>query len=136
MAVAQIDDDVRYRLLKLVEEQPELTQREAAERRGMSLGKVNYCFRALIGKGWVKARNFRNAERKGAYVYLLTPKGIEEKLRVTARFLDRKLREYDALIEELHVLTSEVNEHRKANGKPEVVFNAARSKTSRGEGES
>lgn len=132
MTVAQIDDDVRYRLLKLVEERPELTQREAAERLGMSLGKVNYCFRALMAKGWVKARNFRNAERKGAYVYLLTPKGIEEKLRVTARFLDRKLREYEALVDELHTLTSEVNEHRKANGQPEVVFEAARSRTNGG----
>ncbi|MFA6958606.1 MAG: MarR family EPS-associated transcriptional regulator [Thermoanaerobaculia bacterium] len=121
-----MDDDVRYRLLKLVEETPELTQREAAERLGMSLGKVNYCFRALMSKGWVKARNFRNAERKGAYVYLLTPKGIEEKLRVTARFLDRKLHEYDLLVEELHVLTTEVNEHRKANGQPEVQLRISR----------
>ena len=126
MPAAQIDDDVRYRLLKLVEEQPELTQREAAERLGMSLGKVNYCFRALMAKGWVKAQNFRNSERKGSYVYLLTPKGIEEKLRVTARFLDRKLREYDLLVEELHTLTDEVNEHRKANGEPEVVLNVQR----------
>ena len=73
MAVAQIDDDVRYRLLKLVEEQPGLTQRAAAERLGMSLGKVNYCFRAIMAKGWVKARNFRNSSRKTAYAYLLTP---------------------------------------------------------------
>ncbi len=134
MAVAQIDDDVRYRLLKLVEEQPGLTQRAAAERLGMSLGKVNYCFRAIMAKGWVKARNFRNSSRKTAYAYLLTPKGIEEKLRVTARFLDRKLHEYDALVEELQVLTSEVNEHRKANGQPEVVFDAPVSRTN-GRGE-
>ena len=134
MPAARIDDDVRYRLLKLVEEQPELTQREAAERLGMSLGKVNYCFRALMSKGWVKARNFRNSERKGAYVYLLTPKGIEEKLRVTARFLDRKLREYDTLVDELHTLTSEVNEQRKASGQPEVVFEAGRLRTN-GRGE-
>ncbi|MGK2858888.1 MAG: MarR family EPS-associated transcriptional regulator [Thermoanaerobaculia bacterium] len=129
-----MDDDVRYHLLKLVEEQPDLTQREAAERLGMSLGKVNYCFRALVSKGWVKARNFRNSSRKTAYAYLLTPKGIEEKLRVTARFLDRKLGEYDALVEELHTLTSEVNAHRKAKGQPEVVFEAPASRTN-GKGE-
>ncbi len=135
MAIAQIDDDVRYRLLKLVEERPELTQREAAESLGMSLGKVNYCFRALIDKGWVKARNFRNSQRKAAYAYLLTPKGIEEKLRVTARFLDRKLREYDSLVEEVRILTDEVNHINRANGKPEVVFDPVAGRTSNGNGQ-
>jgi len=88
----------------------------------MSLGKMNYCLRALMEKGWVKARNFRNAKRKTAYAYLLTPKGIEEKIRVTARFLERKLQEYDALVEEVRALTDEVNCVNRANGEPEVVF--------------
>ena len=136
MAVAQIDDDVRYRLLKLLEERPELTQREAAERLGMSLGKVNYCLRALMNKGWVKARNFRNSSRKTAYAYLLTPKGFEEKLRVTARFLDRKLHEYDALVAELHLLTIEVNEHRKAKGETPVDFSAPLPRNGKGGEES
>jgi EPS-associated MarR family transcriptional regulator len=117
-----IDDDVRYRLFKLVEDHPEITQREAAEALGVSLGKANYCFRALMQKGWVKARNFRNSKNKIGYVYLLTPQGIEEKMRVTRRFLDRKLREYDSLVVELEVLTTEVNQHRRANGEPEVEW--------------
>jgi len=119
---SSIDDDVRYHLFKLVEEHPEITQREAAEALGVSLGKANYCFRALMQKGWVKARNFRNSRNKIGYVYLLTPQGIEEKMRVTRRFLDRKLREYDALVEELAELTTEVNEQNRANGEPEVEW--------------
>jgi MarR family transcriptional regulator, temperature-dependent positive regulator of motility len=120
-----LDDDVRYRLFKLVEEHPEITQREAAEALGVSLGKANYCFRALIRKGFVKARNFRNSKNKIAYAYLLTPRGIEEKMLVTRRFLDRKLAEYDALVTELHELTREVNQQRRANGEPEVPFEPA-----------
>jgi EPS-associated MarR family transcriptional regulator len=121
-----IDDDVRYRLFKLVEEHPEITQRAAAEALGMSLGKANYCFRALIRRGFVKARNFRNSKNKIGYAYLLTPRGIEEKMLVTRRFLDRKLAEYDALVSELEELTTEVNEQRRANGEPEVEWQVKR----------
>lgn len=120
-----IDDDVRYHLFKLVEEHPEITQREAAAALGVSLGKTNYCFRALMRKGWVKARNFRNSKNKIGYAYLLTPQGIEEKMRVTRRFLDRKLREYDALVDQLDELTTEVNQQRRANGEPEVEWKPA-----------
>jgi len=112
MAATELSDDVRYRLLKLVEQHPELTQRQAALHLGMSVGKVNYCFRALVQKGWVKAKNFTNSRRKVGYVYLLTPKGIEEKLKVTYRFLDRKVKEYEDLGEEVRKLTAEVSELR------------------------
>lgn len=108
-----LSDDLRYRLLKLVESTPQLTQREAALHLGVSVGKVNYCLNALIGKGWVKARNFTNNRNKFAYMYLLTPKGIEEKLKVTYRFLDRKVKEYEELGEEVRLLNEEVQELRK-----------------------
>jgi EPS-associated MarR family transcriptional regulator len=111
-----IPDEMRYRLLKLVEENPGLTQREAAEAMGMSLGKVNYCLQAVVRKGWVKVKNFTHSSRKAGYIYLLTPKGIEEKLEVTVRFLDRKQHEYEALTEELRVLTAEVDAIHNANG--------------------
>ena len=76
---------------------------------GISLGKVNYCLRALIEKGWVKAANFRRSSNKVAYAYLLTPRGIDEKARVTAQFLMRKVAEYEALEKEIENLRREVS---------------------------
>lgn len=84
-----------------------MTQRELAEEMGMSLGKANYCLKALIEKGWVKAGNFRRNKHKLRYAYLLTPKGLEEKARVTISFLRRKQKEYDMLEEELQRLREE-----------------------------
>jgi EPS-associated MarR family transcriptional regulator len=92
-----LSDEVRYKLFKLLEANPELSQREVARELGVSLGKVNYCLRALIAKGWVKVTNFTNSSNRSAYAYLLTPRGIDEKARVTARFLQFKLREYELL---------------------------------------
>ena len=83
------------------------SQRRIAHELGISLGRVNFCLQALIQKGLVKANNFRNNSSKRAYLYLLTPKGIEEKAMVTARFLKRKLQEYDALKRELEELQRE-----------------------------
>ena len=85
--------EIRYRLLKYLEAHPEATQREVARELGMSLGKVNYCVKALISKGWIKARNFRNSKNRAAYFYILTRKGIEEKVNVTGAFLRRKVAE-------------------------------------------
>ena len=99
-----MDDAIRYRLLKILGEQPHLTQRELAETMGVSLGKANYCLRALIEVGMVKAGNFKKSANKAAYLYTLTPRGIEEKTKVTHRFLKRKVEEYEAIrceIEEL-----------------------------------
>src|SRR5688572_1789073 len=86
-----LTDELRYQLLAYVAENPETTQRDVASYLGVSVGKVNYCIRALIERGWVKVRNFTNSRRKAAYAYYLTPKGIEAKVRVTFRFLQIKL---------------------------------------------
>ena len=105
-----LSDEVRYRLLKYLADNPSATQRELARELGVSVGKVNYCLRALVDKGLVKVRNFRNNENKSSYAYLLTPKGIEEKVTVTLDFLRWKLEEYDLLSKEIERLTDEVRE--------------------------
>jgi EPS-associated MarR family transcriptional regulator len=96
-----LSDEVRYKLLKLLEPNPTLSQREVARHLGISLGKANYCLKALIDKGWVKAANFKNSKNKAAYMYLLTPRGIEEKSRITAEFLQIKMQEYETLKAEI-----------------------------------
>jgi EPS-associated MarR family transcriptional regulator len=105
-----LNEEVRYRLLKLLEPNPHRSQREVAKELGISLGKVNYCLRALVDKGWIKATNFKNSRNKTAYMYLLTPRGFDEKTRVTARFLKRKVREYEALRTEIEQLRSEAKQ--------------------------
>ena len=105
-----LSEEVRYKLLKLLEPNPHLSQREVARELGISLGKVNYCLKALVDKGWIKAANFKNSRNKAAYMYLLTPRGFEEKARVTARFLTRKVREYEALRVEIEQLRNEAEQ--------------------------
>jgi EPS-associated MarR family transcriptional regulator len=104
-----LDDSTRYQLLRVLEERPEISQRHLARELGMSLGKTNYCLRAVIDRGWVKARNFKNSKNKSAYLYQLTPKGVSAKARITKRFLDRKLAEFQTLEEEIAELRAEVN---------------------------
>jgi EPS-associated MarR family transcriptional regulator len=94
-------DEVRYKLLKLLDANPELSQRDVARELGISLGKANYCLRALVGKGWIKASRFTNSRNKAAYMYLLTPRGIDAKVRLTFEFLRIKLREYEILRDEI-----------------------------------
>lgn len=101
-------DEIRYRLLTYLEEHPTATQRDVARELGISVGKVNYCLQALIGTGYIKARNFRNSNNKSAYLYVLTPRGIEEKINVTCAFLRRKQDEYDLLAREIERLAEEV----------------------------
>lgn len=103
-----IDDETRYRLLKLLYEDPQISQREMAKALGVSLGKANYCLNALAEKGLVKARNFRKSENKKGYTYFLTPKGIDEKARAAVHFLKRKLAEYEGLKAEIEALRREV----------------------------
>jgi EPS-associated MarR family transcriptional regulator len=103
-----ITDEMRYRLLKHLAEYPEASQRELAERLGISLGKVNYCLRALVARGWVKMRNFKNSQRKSGYAYYLTPKGLDHKFQVTMRFLQLKVAEHDAVLRDIEVLQAEV----------------------------
>jgi EPS-associated MarR family transcriptional regulator len=103
-----LHDDLRYRILKQLEANPAISQRELAEALGVSLGRANYCLRALIDKGLVKVDNFRRKDNKLAYAYLLTPAGIADKVVVTRRFLQRKLTEYDVLKAEIEALQREV----------------------------
>ncbi len=109
-----LSDEYRYRILKHLEADPEISQRELAKALGISLGRANYCIRALIEKGFVKANNFRNSGNKSAYAYYLTPRGFEEKARVTVQFLKRKVAEYEALKGEIESLRRETNEASKA----------------------
>lgn len=99
-----LTDEYRYKILKLVESKPEISQRELAQQLGISLGKTNYCLKALIEKGLLKATNFRNSKNKLAYMYLLTPTGIEEKSTITLRFLKAKIKEYQMLQTEINLL--------------------------------
>jgi EPS-associated MarR family transcriptional regulator len=101
------DGDVHYKLMRLLEANPQMSQRDAARELGVSLGKVNYCLRALVKKGWIKATNFTNSRNKAAYMYLLTPRGIEEKADLTVRFLQIKVQEYEALREEISQMRRE-----------------------------
>ncbi len=103
-----MNEEIHFRVLKVIQGSPKITQRELADRLGVSLGKVNYCLRAMIDKGWVKAQNFKNSNRKMAYTYLLTSTGIEEKAGMTIRFLKRKVDEYEALRKEIEELRLEV----------------------------
>ena len=99
-----------YKVLRILQDNPDLTQRELAERLGMSVGSLNYCLRALIDKGFVKMGNFQKSKNKFKYVYLLTPQGIAEKVALTSRFLQRKMEEYDALKMEIEALKAEVGQ--------------------------
>ena len=96
------------KVLRIIEETPEITQRELAQKLGVSLGKVNYCLKALIQRGWVKVNNFRNSRNKVAYSYLLTRKGIDRKAKITARYLRSKIEEYESLKKEIEVLRREI----------------------------
>jgi EPS-associated MarR family transcriptional regulator len=111
-------EEAHLKLLRLIESRPNLTltQREVARELGMSLGKVNYCVQALIEKGWIKARNFRNNKNKLSYAYLLTPRGIEQKAAITLHFLRRKMEEYETLKKEIRDLRREVDQN--SNGAP------------------
>jgi EPS-associated MarR family transcriptional regulator len=105
-----LTDEYRYKIFKLVEAHPEISQRELARELGISLGKANFCMKALIEKGLLKAGNFRNSKNKMAYVYKLTPKGIEEKTNVTMRFLKQKMTEYESLKSEIEFLRQEAQQ--------------------------
>lgn len=105
---AKLQEDTNYRVMRLLEENPDMTQRELAERLGVSVGGLNYCLKALIEKGWVKMHNFSHSKNKFGYMYLLTPIGMAEKTLLTSRFLKRKLEEYDALKTEIEALQTEI----------------------------
>jgi EPS-associated MarR family transcriptional regulator len=104
----QIQEDTYFRVMRILQENPDFTQRELAEKLGMSVGGLNYCLKALMEKGWVKMQNFQNSKNKFKYVYLLTPQGIDEKVALTSRFVKRKLHEYKTLKAEIESLHKEL----------------------------
>jgi EPS-associated MarR family transcriptional regulator len=104
---AKIQDEARFKILRLLHQNPELNQRELGDRVGVSLGAVNYCLRALIERGFVKATNFTKSSNKLGYAYVLTPAGIAEKTKLTRRFLVSKKAEYEALRAEIDALSHE-----------------------------
>jgi EPS-associated MarR family transcriptional regulator len=108
MPAGMVTDEVHYKILKILETAPDISQRDLARELGVSVGKANYCLRALMAKGLIKANNFKNSRNKKAYMYLLTPRGIVEKTQVTSRFLQRKMAEYEALKLEIETLKREV----------------------------
>lgn len=115
-SIKMLTDEYRYKILKLVEARPDISQRELAKDLGISLGKANFCLKALIEKGLLKAANFRNNQNKLAYMYLLTPAGIEEKSSITLRFLKSKMQEFELLQREIEQISQDV-------GSPEQLRN-------------
>jgi EPS-associated MarR family transcriptional regulator len=102
--------EVSYRILKILESEPAITQRALAERLGVSLGKANYCLRALIRKGFVKVRNFKNSRRKVQYVYVLTPSGVQERMTEALEFLRIKSDEFSEIRSEIERLSARLGE--------------------------
>jgi EPS-associated MarR family transcriptional regulator len=106
-------NDLDYEILNQITHQPVASQRGLAVRLGVSVGKINYCLRALVDRGWVKANNFRRNDNKWAYAYLLTPSGVNAKLRLARAFLARKENEFERLQSEIHALRSELSREGK-----------------------
>lgn len=102
-------DELRLRVLRALEANPKLNQRQLAAELGVSLGGVNFALKALVQRGFVKADNFRKAGRKVAYLYMLTPKGIAEKTLLATVFLGRKIEEYEVLRREIETLKGEID---------------------------
>lgn len=105
---AKLQEDTYFRVMRILQENPDLTQRELAEKLGVSVGGLNYCLKALMEKGLVKMKNFANSKNKFGYVYVLTPTGMVEKADITSRFLRRKMSEYEALKAEIEAVKSEI----------------------------
>ena len=100
--------DAEYIILRILKDNPKVTQREMAKELGLSLGKTNYVVRALIDKGWVKLSNFKRSDNKLGYIYLLTPEGLSEKTMLAQNFLNRKSEEYNRLKKEIEMLKNEL----------------------------
>jgi EPS-associated MarR family transcriptional regulator len=104
-----LQEENHLKVLRLLEANPHMSQRELAGALGVSLGKTNYCLKALLGKGYIKMQSFNKSQNKLAYAYLLTPDGIAEKAGLTVRFLARKVAEYESLTLEIEALKSEMS---------------------------
>ena len=105
---SQLQEDTYFRVLRMLQDNPDMTQREIAEKLGISTSGLNYCLKALIDKGLVKVHNFSQSKNKFGYIYVLTPQGIAEKAVLTGRFLKRKMQEYETLRAEIEALQSDV----------------------------
>jgi EPS-associated MarR family transcriptional regulator len=105
---AKIQEDTNFRVMRLLEGNPDLTQRELAQRLGISVGSLNYCLKALMQKGLVKMKNFAKSKNKFGYVYVLTPSGMAERAAITQRFLRRKIEEYESLKAEIDALKQDL----------------------------
>ena len=105
-----LQEDTHFRVLRVVQEKPHITQRELALRLGVSLGATNFVLRALLVKGAIKVRNFRGSAQRSSYAYVLTPRGLAEKATLTARFLMRKREEYEALKAEIEAVSQEFDQ--------------------------
>jgi EPS-associated MarR family transcriptional regulator len=103
--------DIHLDLLRKLEDNPEYTQRELSQEMGVSLGKINYCMKKLIEKGWIKFTNFNQSSNKAKYIYLLTHKGVEEKAKLTINFLALKIEEYELLKAEIKKLHKDVKKN-------------------------
>ncbi len=112
---SKLQEDTYFRMLRILEEKPDVTQRKIAQKLGISTSGLNYALNALIDKGWVKVHNFSESNNKLGYAYLLTPSGISEKVTLTSRFLQRKLQEYEDMKAEIESLRSELDSHDVTN---------------------
>jgi EPS-associated MarR family transcriptional regulator len=106
-----LHEESHLKALRLIESNPHMSQRDLAVAMGVSLGKTNYCIKALLDKGFIKMQNFRNSQNKRAYAYLLTPAGVEEKACIAVRFLKYKVQEYERLRAEIVELQLEAEQH-------------------------
>lgn len=106
---SKLQEDTYFRVLRMLQDNPDMTQREIAEKLGVSTSGLNYCLKALIDKGWVKAHNFSQSKNKFGYIYVLTPQGLAEKALLAGRFLIRKMTEYEQLQAEITVLKAEMS---------------------------
>lgn len=118
---SQLQEDTYFRVLRMLQDNPDMTQREIAEKLGISTSGLNYCLKALIDKGWVKVHNFSQSKNKFGYIYVLTPKGITEKALLAGRFLMRKMTEYEQLRSEIESLKVEMS---TSSGDPHKGQNA------------
>ena len=111
-----ISDNEEYlKLLRKIDNDPKISQRDLSSELGVSLGKINYCLRELQKKGLIKVQNFKNNREKFKYLYLLTPKGIVEKTKITLRFMKKKMREYDELNDEIRIVKNKQKKNKKKN---------------------
>ena len=118
-----------FRLLRLIESSPEISQREISKKSSLSLGKVNYCLKSLSEKGLIKIKRFSRSERKVGYIYVLTPEGIKTKSLMTIDFLRQKLAEYEVLQDEITSLKNELEVTRAGEKQMDLTFDNGRLRT-------